>query len=261
MRKILLSALFFGLIFSCSNNDNRSDSYSDDVILPVKIAETDDNTEASIKYNGAKIVEIINSEGSKMVYQYEGDNIVKITSHNEKGQIDMTEVLSYKNGKLMGNIVTEIDNVGAPNEKKQIGIFTYEWIDANHVTENQTSNTNTTPVITDYFFSNGNLTKQVVVYNSGSFSSKYEYNYSYDNKNNPMKNIKGMNALLDKDFGSNNLIKEETTNNTGGSISSSVTTYTNEYNSNNYLIKQTSKTTYTNNTPQTSVTKTYTYNK
>ena len=187
MRKFLLSALLFGAIFSCSNDDNRSDnnSNSNEAVLPVKIVEN--GSESVIKYNGAKISEVINTDGSKQVFKYEGDNIVKTSNYDEKGREIMTEVFTYSNGKIASKTTTEVDNIGLPSERKLTAILTYKWADANHVTETSASNNGSNNILTDYYFSNGNMIKKIRNYSVGSIVSKTESNYSYDTRNNPLK--------------------------------------------------------------------------
>ncbi len=280
MKKTLLLALCSGLVLSCSSDNNTYDiTSSEEVILPLKLVEQSgtDAEESNIKYNGSKIFEFTKSSGEeKSMFQYDGDYISKILTYNKEGQQDMTQAFTYNNGKITSKTVTEISNMGLPNQNTYVSTSTYQWVDTNHIIQTINHSTNGTPssssTTVDYYFSNGNLVKKIRISTSGNLSNKSEFNFSYDNKSNPWKNIKGMAALLDSDFALynlNNLTKSEeiaTYSNSGTIVSTSsyVTTYTNEYNSNNYLTKQVYKTTKTVNGSTTisgENIKSFTYNK
>jgi hypothetical protein len=108
----------------------------------------------------------------------------------------MTEFFTYNNGKISSKTTTEVDNIGLPSEKKLTAILTYKWIDANQVTETSASNNGSNNILTDYYFSNGNCVKKIRNYSNGSIISKTEYNYSYDNKNNPLKKYKRYGSFI-----------------------------------------------------------------
>lgn len=264
MKSFLFSTLCLGLVFSCSSDDNRNNNNTNNLILPVKIFNLDE--ESYIQYNNLKISEINENSGRKTIFQYEGDNITKVLTYDGKAQQDVIMVFTYNNGKIVSEMTTEIFNKGMINEKRNTYTLTYQWIDDNHVIRTGLLPSMPTSEIVDFYFSNGNLIKKIRTSNNGSFSYKYEYNYSYDNKYNPLKNITGMTFLLNNDYTMNNLIKKEelyTSSNTIG-ITSYVTTYSNEYNGSNYLTKQVSKTTITENGTSTSLkekVKTYSYNR
>ena len=108
----------------------------------------------------------------------------------------------------------------------------------NHVTETSASNNGSNNILTDYYFSNGNMIKKYEITPLVALSVRQNLIIRMILKQS-FKNVKGMEALFDSDYASNNLIKEEIKNTTTNSTeSSSTTTYTNEYNNNNYIIKE-----------------------
>ncbi|MCL1666632.1 hypothetical protein M2T82_01010 [Elizabethkingia ursingii] len=275
MIKKLLLAICFGGILSCSNSDDRLGSDLNDAILPEKISEI--NLEANvifdskIKYNGTKISEIIWSYGEKEVFQYEGDYISKITTYNKQQQEQKNQVFTYKNGKIASRTVTEFPYIESGDSFiKYISSTTYQWTSSDHVIENTIflNTSDLKPITREYFFSNGNCIKKLFVQdpNNNGFITKVEYNYFYDNKINPLREVKGMQALFDSDYAINNLIREESkhTGTGPGATYSTLTTYANEYNSNNYLTKRVSRFSTISNgntTTRKEYTKAYIYNK
>ena len=231
MKKLLLSALFIGFAFGCSNNDNRDEVANNDVILPVKTIITENGTPSFgiIKYNGAKLSEIVDEDGSKEIVQYEGDNISKMTGYNADGKMRYEAVYTYLNGK----IAKEVRTINYDNDKR-VETSNYTWVDANHAKVNTVTNMNPTPYLSDYYFSNGNLVKF-------TNTNNIIITYTYDNTNNPFKNIKGMQALFESDYAMNNLVKKETSAIMDGVPSIDTTTYTYEFNKNNYPTKKVAK--------------------
>ena len=256
MKKLLLSALFIGFAFGCSNSDNRDEVAINDVILPKTMTLPDGDTSFTntLHYNGAKLTEITYSDGGKLVYQYDGDNIIKSTDLNEKGELETSQEFTYKNGKLATCKTTEVSGT-----TKLVTNSTYEWITSDHLkeTNNHLSDGDTT--YAEYFYSNGNLVRLINSYNNGSTIVNNETRYTYDTKNNPLKNVKGFSVMLDSDFASNNLLKEEEKQADG--TWKTRMTYKHEYNKNDYPTKSSHVYVQDDGTTSKERVSLYTYNK
>ncbi|HCD9236618.1 TPA: hypothetical protein NEG48_003656 [Elizabethkingia anophelis] len=252
MKTKLLLILCFGFILSCSNSEDRVEDNSSEIILPEKISEINHEAnvgfESEIKYNGRKISEIIWSYGEKEVFRYEGDYISKITTYNKQQQEQKNQVFTYKNGKIASRTITSFPYIESGDTFiKFVSSTTYQWIDSDHVIEHTIflNTSDLKPTTSEYFFSNGNCIKKIFTQNpnNNGFITRIEYNYFYDNKVNPLRWVKGMQALFESDYAVNNLIREESkhTGTGPGATYSTNTTYVNEYNSNNYLTKSVSR--------------------
>lgn len=228
MKKFLLAALLANCFIACSSDNDDRDENTNDVILPVTITSMENDGSYSytstIKYNGSKISEIHDYEGGKIVYQYDGDNIIKITDYQKSGKEDMTQVYTYKNGKVATLVTTE----GLSGDRQYVTTSTYDWVTNNHVEVSRKDNFNDTIRKTNYYYDNENLIK--------TEDENTIITYTYDSNNNPLKNIKGMNVVTDSDYGTNNLIKKEYKSKSSGGSSNTYTT-THEYNTNNYPTK------------------------
>ena len=233
MKKIFfyfLSVPLFGLV-SCSNDDKSvpSKEQNNDVvpkIITYKREGTADVTqENTIVYNGKKIVSVSAPSFKnilKTVFTYTGDLITK-TEDFDGDQLRYTVKYVYASGKLKEAFFFKEDRlVGQEFEYKNVythhanGTISYQSFKYDDLT---------TPVGEEYVmtYNNGNLVK-VVMGTAPNYRDVYEY--KYDNKNNPLKNITGLNLLLlngslitnhDQtfrdlgitDFGNNNVIQKK----------------------------------------------------
>jgi len=268
MKKILLFAFIAGTLFSCSNDDNNGETNNttetENSILPVKIVYTtlkgDYNSISTISYDGNKIKEInitysgIENYSTKSIYQYTGDLITKITDYDKDGGESMVREYTYQNGKVSTLITTEWDRGNPAGDKKYVATSEFEWIDANHLKETITQNNSNSIGSNEYFYTNGNLIRN-------TSSDGGEHIISYDNKENPFKNIIGLQLISFDDeiiFSKNNPIKYESkyNSNSSGSI-----LYTYEYKDNNYPSKVTEVYTSANDDNREPETTEYFYNK
>lgn len=239
MKKILCLFGALALVLtSCSSDDENSENLILPKTVTYKYSDAEgDNDKAVIVYNGNKIVSAGYSASDKEVYTYTGDLITKIEDFASEGNISSTNEFTYENGKLKIDLLTEIsgDNtyisktVYTHNNDGTISYVTYS--DVNTIDDNKTSE----GVLT---YSNGNLVKKTENYKAGS---SYIKTYEYDTKNSPFKNVLGYNLLIDYDTMAtqNNVTKMTNVYSNGESGgSTSVFTYTYEYNDKEYPVKQ-----------------------
>lgn len=233
MKKIFfyfLSVPLFTLV-SCSN-DNKSvpSKEQNKDVVPKIITYKSEGTgnvtqENTIVYNGKKIVSVSSPSFRnilKTVFTYTGDLITK-TEDFDGDQLRFTVKYVYANGKLKEVFFSRVDDpVGQEFNYKNV--FTHH---ANGTISYQSFKYNalTTPIDGEYVmtYNNGNLVK-VAMGTAPNYHDVCEY--KYDNKNNPLKNITGLNLLLlngslitnhDQtfrdlgitDFGNNNVIQKK----------------------------------------------------
>ncbi len=209
---------------SCSSDDNDSSS---SVILPKTVKHTftsypEDNYTSTIVYNGNKIVSITDDDGSRQDFTYDGDVITKIIGYdieNGKDLKDNEVSYTYENGKLVTSSYAEVFSSEYPTGRyKGRNVYTHNSDGTVVKIESYSINTSTGVETKNNYslvntFENGNLVKITSTYQTDVFE--------YDSKNNPTKNILGLNLLLDEGYSVNNIIKHTS--------SQSTTVYKTEY--------------------------------
>lgn len=185
MLKKFTSLLFILTLFACSSDDNSNSSNSNSLTIK-KITETlyEDGPEPytySFDFNYENgVLKNIQRENVKLEFIYEGDNIVK------SNQYDGTTILESYTIIYEGNNIKALlqdDN----NEKS-------EYVFQNDVLKSKTYYFSNDGIdwdpneITNYVFTNGNVTEQRYSLLSGGVNTS-KTTYTYDEKNNPMRNM------------------------------------------------------------------------
>lgn len=268
---LFLSSLIF-LSLSCSSSDDEPEIV--DPQYPVLVAKAIVDGEVyTVKYDGIKILEESNSDGSdKFVYTYTGNLITQIKDYYD-GSLSSTTDFTYDNDKLI-NVKKVGLTLGSNTANTETRTYTYP----NSTTINCTR-------IRNYTFAGTSQTdKSVIVYtvkNDDIISLKETYyhnnvlsgnvteTYTYDDKNNPYKNVLGFDKIeLYNYWASNdnlsskkNLVLFTNTNTPTSSASSGYKlVYTNSYNDKNYP-SQITETQYTSSNQAGSIhTTIFTYN-
>nr|WP_294930011.1 hypothetical protein [uncultured Flavobacterium sp.] len=187
MKKLLyLFSASLLVLTSCSNNDNDSSGITK-YILPKTIKYTTPTNPVgylyTFVYNGNKLVSVTH-ENIKTDYTYDGNVIVGVKN------VQYEKTYTYANNKLAMATYTSL----APTKEKKVytynsdGTITEDKYDINTTTlvESKMGTTVLTLV-------NGNLVK---LYRTYSPTDPYTFEYVYDSKNSPFKNILGLNLLL-----------------------------------------------------------------
>ena len=174
-----MSALLV-LFSSCTGNDDEGSDNNGTVLLR-KITETgpDGNLVTNLSYNGTKITKIASEDGI-IEFTYTGDNITK-TTWKEGATVIEEDIYTYgSDGKIATYVVLDME--------AQIGtkeVFTHN--NDNTVTvQNFSGDLVSQTVAAGTYamtFTNGEVSQ--VVSPSGTST------YTYDNKNNPFKNVTG----------------------------------------------------------------------
>jgi hypothetical protein len=245
MKKILFlfSALSIVLLSSCSSDDNNSDGGSSSTALPTKITLTtvDDGKSGTLDYtftyDGNKLKQIALSDASKYVYTYT-DNLITKVELFKSSVLTSTDVYEYLNGKLVSKITT-----GVANSNKYKLTFVYNAngtvnVNESAIVQGQEIKYDTTTL---YTFANGNIISTEYIDEDGDSE---KITSTYDNKKSPFANVTGLKLLLDLaidteisfDFYSvNNAVTSKTVYTTGGEVETVNYTYTNKYNSSNFV--------------------------
>lgn len=249
MKNLLQILLISGLFVSCSSsNDDEVMTEPTTPILLVKqnYLAANGTVEGSMNYtyNGDKIVKMETSDGNEKVeFTYNGDEISKSINYVDN-QIRQINEFFYTNGKLTSQKVTESYSPHTYNYT-----INYDYVNENYVkytrVTSYTTNSSTGAITystTDYeaFISNGNLNK---IISKSTNSGTTTYNYTYDDKNNPCKNIRGYTKAMifdstNSDLSSiNNLTKRTYNQLLLNTEYTGTTTKTLTYNSNNFPSK------------------------
>ena len=242
MKKFLcLFGVVAFVLTSCSSEDNIDSGNEENLLLPKTEKYTygshpEDNSTVTYSYDGNKITSLTYDKGAgQILFTYTGDLITKtVYTENYESKIRSTTVtFIYENNKLK-SLFKEKDYSNL-DEKwvytyNSDGTITCTVTDVDLVAQTEKENWSTTFTLD----ASGNIVKEV--YRGGA-----TYNYTWDKKNSPFKNILGYKSLLNADVFDqdiNSIHNIVSTNSTYSDSSSEVTTFENTYNESDFLIKR-----------------------
>lgn len=233
MKKILcLFGALSLLLTSCSSNDDSDNNTDADTVLLKKTITTDSEGDAVTSiytYDGNKIVSIIDDSGDvNQYYTYTGNLITKLEYRFPDGSIDQVNTYTYNaEGKLVTFVrVKPESNYGHKEEY----IYNADGtVTAKSYGGDNESQTDAGTVITIKFV-NGEVTEII-----SPDASWEEHVYTYDTKNNPMKNVIGMDKIAFTD-GEGNGVKFNILTDTSEDELWTNSTFT--YNDNGYPTKE-----------------------
>ncbi len=211
------------LMTSCSSDDDNNPSA--DVVLLKKTIDTDSDGEVStttFTYNGRKILKDSSDDGSYSTYTYTGDLITKRETFVDD-ELYQTDLYEYNSDQKL-TVHTKLSHVPGWGNKY---VFTHnadDTISFNSYIGDLDSQTglNDTGRI---HFTNGEISRIE--------SDEINSQYLYDDKNNPFKNVTGMDKLSFTHLEASGIQKNITL--WDDSFSGQVaTTYTYAYNAGNY---------------------------
>lgn len=228
MKKLLyLFSAVALMLTSCSSSDDSSSSY----ILVTQIIQTNEFA-GNIETNTINF----NYNGNRLISQSIGNAIVEFTYTG-----DLITKIEYK----QGNEVFQRTEYTYDTSARLINYKRYEYSDSEDygVDVNYVYNTNGT---INYIKNSGYL-PNLSFSSSGTFTMNQEglvstiassngdfYTYSYDSKNNPFKNILGVNKLPFEDDEANSFYRNYISIAKSNSGFPNNTNYNHIYNSNNY---------------------------
>lgn len=238
MRKIVpLLSLLFVLFQSCSSSD--SDSTSQNAILIKRIVQTTPQVEyvTDFTYDGLKMVESKESTTNFLrrgVYTYTGDLVTKIEYFDIDDALIETRIFNYNTENKITSMLKLLylseSGTRVTFTHNSDGSVTAIGYSGDLINQNVLEYNNT---IT---FSNGEISS--MVQNMGNLT----LNCSYDNKNNPFKNVIGFDEIAYANDGffataiNHNLIQN---NLSQPGIPVFTTNYNFTYNSNDFPLTQT----------------------
>jgi len=230
MKKILLFCAIALALNSCSSDDSSDSGSSngDGVLLKKTIATDAEGTKvtSNYTYDGNKIVSVIDNSGdSNEYYTYTGDLITKLEYKLPNGTVEQINTYSYdSNGRLATFVRIHPDTDWGNKE-----LYTYNadgTITAKHYTGDSKTQTflNSTGTIK---FANGE-----VIEITDDFQD--DHAYTYDTKNNPLKNVIGWNKINFTDGETNDVLHNMLTDKVGTEVWYS---YSYTYNADGYPTK------------------------
>jgi len=190
MKKILcLFGALSLLLTSCSSDDNESNDNTDAVLLKKTIiTDSEGDAVTSIyAYDGNKIVSIVDDSGdANEYYTYTGNLITKLEYRFPDGSIDQVNTYTYNaEGKLVTFVRTQPNYVHKE-------VFTYN-ADGTVTAESYSGDSESELMegtVNTIKFVNGEVSEII-----SPDASNEEHVYTYDTKNNPMKNVIGMDKI------------------------------------------------------------------
>lgn len=190
MKKILcLFGALSLLLTSCSSDDNESNDNTDAVLLKKTIiTDSEGDAVTSIyTYDGNKIVSIVDDSGdANEYYTYTGNLITKLEYRFPDGSIDQVNTYTYNaEGKLVTFVRTQTNYVHKE-------VFTYN-ADGTVTAESYSGDSESELMegtVNTIKFVNGEVSEII-----SPDASNEEHVYTYDTKNNPMKNVIGMDKI------------------------------------------------------------------
>lgn len=211
MKKLLFFSTVLSLIITSCSDDNNSTK--DSSVLPKTITYTyPPETEKAIeiglvKYDGNKINSIIGAN-KRTLFTYTDNLITKqeVYEKDRQGKEFKSKeaFYTYKNGKLDTKISNTSDALNPDWVYTQKTVYTHssnELISYITYSVNNDTKVETKTIEGTLTYENGNLVKRA--------GNIWSYVYEYDTKNNPLKNIVGLDLLLDdiREIGKNNVVK------------------------------------------------------
>ncbi len=229
MKKILSMAAIalFIAMTSCSGDDSPESTNPDtSSVFLTKIESTydDGSSESSLfTYEGNKLIKEDYTDGGYALYEYSNSHISQILYYIDEEELFRKEIYEYNSENKLASYTHQI-----------LIPTTYisERIEFTHVDNNtviaKNYNINNTLISTDTItISNGNITQYISEHNSGSVTNSF----TYDDKNDPFKNIHDFDVIILSQYhyggGVNNVITENLENVNGN-------TYTYTYNANGF---------------------------
>jgi len=177
------------LLTSCSSDDNESNDNTDAVLLKKTIiTDSEGDAVTSIyTYDGNKIVSIVDDSGDvNEYYTYTGNLITKLEYRFPDGSIDQVNTYTYNaEGKLVTFVRTQTNYVHKE-------VFTYN-ADGTVTAESYSGDSESELMegtVNTIKFVNGEVSEII-----SPDASNEEHVYTYDTKNNPMKNVIGMDKI------------------------------------------------------------------
>jgi hypothetical protein len=205
MKKIIyLFSITFLILQSCSSEDSSDNSNNNEVVL-IKRLESSNNTEIEYyKYNETKLNYVSTGDENGQIWRkqftYSGDLITKTEWYENNQPTGEKNTYAYSNNKLSE---VRVYSPGAILEYKE----NYSHNSDGSIDVIKTGyNGNSGGFVKIFIDSNNNIIKKE--YLGGNIQL-----FEYDNKNNPHKNITGVDKLIGREGisvgGNNNLISRE----------------------------------------------------
>jgi len=196
MKKLLsLFAVSAVLLTSCSSSDSSSTPLTESDVLVTKTVEhyANDNSTVTTNftYNGKKIVSAVYSDGITETYTYTGELISSIKQYDDTNTLIVEETFTYNgSGQLVNYLLKDYDT---DHGRKEVFVHnSNNTISYSVYTGDNDTQTNLTETGTIHL-TDGEVTQIDNTVISPNITGTRVY--TYDTKNNPYKNITGVDKI------------------------------------------------------------------
>lgn len=195
MKKVFtLAAIALFTMVSCSDDDSNPTNNPGNNTNPVLVTQMtiiedgDSPYTANYTYDGNKIIKATYNDGTYEDYFYNSDNKVTNIKLYDSGVVTEESNFTYNTSGQLSSEVSLEGNVGYKTEYtyNSDGTISYEDYEGNLESQDILLGSGTLTV------TNGNITQDVIV--GGEITETWTY--TYDNKNNPFKNVASAMELL-----------------------------------------------------------------
>jgi len=202
MKKIIALLCVFALfVSSCSSDEVTVPTVPtpSDIsgVLLKRIVEKDENNNVieteDYTYNGNKLLKILLSDGSYYQFTYVGDLITEVKKYDSSDVLTNSEEYAYNSSNKLISYITKSYEFGDADRE----VFVYNLdgtVTANTFTGDLVSQTSPSSTYTKLFFQNSEVLK-IERYNASNDVLLETSNFTYDEKNNPNRNILGYDKL------------------------------------------------------------------
>ncbi|RWX03806.1 putative periplasmic lipoprotein [Flavobacterium cerinum] len=234
MKKMLIMAAAALFMISCGSDDS-SPVTNNDTVLVKKITETDeDGTLITVlTYNGTKLTEINNNEGLRQVFIYAGDLITEWKTY-QGTELITTDTYVYNSANKLVTY-TSIDNTEEAYHEKITYVHNADGsIDYKEYNGNTPSSIDQLNMVGKIY-----ADKYTEVVSFGAESITYTVTFTFDGKNNPLKNVTGFDKIafvntMESTNHAENITSETSSASNSTSAPKLQTTYVYTYDAKNY---------------------------
>lgn len=191
MKKVFsMAAIALFMMTSCSSDDDNNPTNNTNPVLVTQMTYIEDGdapVTANYTYDGNKIIKVTYNDGTYEDYTYNSNNKITNIKTYDSGEVVEESNFTYNASGQLSSEVSLEGSLGYKTEYTYNNDGTISYVDYEGSIESQTLLTASGTIT----ITNGNITQEIIV-----DDTPQTWSYTYDNKNNPFKNIASAMELL-----------------------------------------------------------------